>query len=256
MSEITDKTSNEHLIESLEKIGLNEKQARVYIALLPYKDIGSSKLIRATGLHGQFVYDALARLEDLGLAKHVIQNGRKKFSANAPSRIISILDERRQSAQAIVRQLQEKFSGQHAQSFEVFQGDNAVSAHYFNLIKKTAPGSVIDVIAGPSERFFDMHGPEAEEFDRIRLSRKLSVRFISSETQRSYLDSKVAKKDWGWSYRIMPGLSLGLVNFEIYPDNVSINIWGNPVICFSIWNKEVADGYREFFNALWDLSTK
>ena len=81
MSKNLDDNKNKELLVHLEQLGLSDKEARVYLALLPRQDTGTSNLIRATGLHGQFVYAALDRLEELGLAKHVIQNGRKKFSA-------------------------------------------------------------------------------------------------------------------------------------------------------------------------------
>src|SRR5262249_47428769 len=101
MSKIIDE--NKATIEKLIDFGLSEKEAAVYFALLPLKDVGSSKLIHATGLHGQFVYNALDRLEDMGLANHVVQNGLKKINENTPARILSLLEEKKLSAQAIVR---------------------------------------------------------------------------------------------------------------------------------------------------------
>ena len=81
MSKILDQSENRELLKGLESFGLSEKEAAVYLALLPYRDIGSSKLVAATGLHKQFVYNALARLEEMGLAKHVIVRGRKNGKA-------------------------------------------------------------------------------------------------------------------------------------------------------------------------------
>src|SRR3989344_1184734 len=106
MSKIIDDTGNKDLLNKLQELGLSEKEAAVYLALLPRQDTGTTKLIRATGLHGQFVYAALAKLEDLGLAKHVIQGGRKKFSANTPNRLMSLVEEKRLSAQSIAKELQ------------------------------------------------------------------------------------------------------------------------------------------------------
>jgi len=62
MSKKVDDNSDRDLLKKLEELGLTEKEGLVYMALLPRQDTGSSKLIRATGLHGQFVYDALAHL--------------------------------------------------------------------------------------------------------------------------------------------------------------------------------------------------
>ena len=103
MSKIIDKEGNQGLVEKLQELGLSDKEAAVYLALLPRQDIGSSKLIQTTGLHGQFVYDALAKLESLGLARHVIQRGRKKFSANTPNRLLSLVEEKRLAAQSVAK---------------------------------------------------------------------------------------------------------------------------------------------------------
>ena len=61
MSKYFDKNSEQDLLKQLEAVGLTNKESLVYLALLPRNDVGSSKLITATGLHGQFVYDALER---------------------------------------------------------------------------------------------------------------------------------------------------------------------------------------------------
>ena len=132
MSKITDE---KELLKKLADFGLGEKESRVYFALLPYRDIGSSKIIRATGLHGQFVYDALEKLEEFGLAKHVIQNGRKKFSANSPKRILSLLEEKRLSAQSVVQQLQNRLAVAHEQDSKELQGGTAFVAHQMVTIE-------------------------------------------------------------------------------------------------------------------------
>ena len=57
-----------------------------------------------------------------------------------------------------------------------------------------------------------------------------------------------------WEFRIFPGQSTGVVDTDIWPDNLTFNIFGDPILSFTITNKLVADGYREFFESLWKLS--
>src|SRR3989338_9941491 len=135
MSNKIDKEENTGLLKKLEELGLSGKEARVYLALFPRRDTGTSNLILATSLHGQFVYAALAKLEDLGLAKHVIQGGRKKFSANAPARLMSLIEEKRLAAQSVAKELQSRFAGAHEQDFEVYQGESAFIAHQMDLLR-------------------------------------------------------------------------------------------------------------------------
>src|SRR3989344_3977806 len=254
MSKITDE---KELVKKLADFGLGEKESRVYFALLPYRDIGSSKIIRATGLHGQFVYDALEKLEQKGLAKHVVQNGRKKFSANTPNRILSLIEEKKLAAQSVVRQLQERFVGAHEQDFEVYQGDSAFIAHQMELLRRAPEGSTYDVIASQTERYMmtlEEYGM-AEEYEILRRERNISISYLGAESQRETLSNR--EKEWfNWTYKIFPGLGVGLMSIEILPETVSFVVYGDTILDFTLTSKEVADGYREFFNAAWNLAAR
>jgi hypothetical protein len=255
MSINIDDSSKDGLVKKLVEFGLSDKGARVYIALLPFRDIGSSKLIRATGLHGQFVYDALEKLEELGLAKHVIQNGRKKFSANTPTRILSLIEEKKLSAQAIVRELQNRFVGEHEQDFEVFQGESAFAAHEFETLRSAPEGSAFDVIGGPNMPYMKIIGTEAGEYERVRKEKGITVRYIGAPSQTEELAERKKITEL-FEYRILPGHSVGRVNTDIWHDQIHLNIFGEPILSFTLTSKTIADGYREFFETLWNLSKK
>ena len=246
--------SEQAILKQLTEVGLSEKESRVYLALLPRRDVGSSKLILASGLHRQFVYDALERLEKLGLAKHVIQNGRKKFSANPPMRLLSIIEEKRLAAQNIARQLQERYAAKHEQNFEVFQGESAFLMHQFDMLERVEQNQEALAICGPTERFLATLGEgETDEFEELRIKKGLRVRYIGMEPMRERL-TEMRKWRKLWEFRIFAGQSTGLVDTDIWPDNITFNIFGDPILSFTISNKAVAEGYREFFESLWNLS--
>jgi len=244
---------NKDVLKRLQGLGLSAKEARVYLALLPHSGIGSSKIISATGLHGQFVYNALNKLEELGLAKHVIERGRKKFSAASPLRLLSLAEEKKQVAQNVARELQLRFQGAHEQDFEVFQGETSFIAHEFEMLETAESGSTICVIGGFGDRYFQTMGTEAGAYEEARLKKQVAVRYIGSLEQEETL-KKLASSRRFFEFRVFPGLSTGVVNTNVYPGFVTLNIFGDPVLSFTITNKAVADGYKEFFESLWALS--
>lgn len=256
MSKIIDETQNKDVLQKLQGLGLSEKEAAVYLALLPRQDVGTSVLIKLTGLHGQFVYTALDKLEGLGLAKHVIQNGRKKFSANPPQRLLSLIEEKRLAAQSLTKELQTRFAGVHEQSFEVFQGPGAFIAHQFDLLERQPEGSVVDVIATETERYQAIieHEGRWDEYLEILKQKNIKTRYLGSEAQRERL--KKLEATGIWTYKILPGNATGVLNTDIWSDNVTLNIFGDPVLSLTITSKEVADGYRQFFEAVWNLAQK
>ena len=243
------------LLKKLEGVGLNEKESRVYLALLPRQDVGTSKIIRATGLHGQFVYNALDRLEEVGLAKHVTQNGRKKFSANTPQRLLSLVEDKRLAAHSVARELQNRFSGAHEQDFEIFQGESAFIAHEFNLLEEMPEGSTVDVLGGGGSNYINTIGSEMDEYERLRNSRNIKVRYISAAEQGESLRKMAATRE-NLEYRVFPHLAKGLVDTDIWLDKVILNFYGTPLLSFTLKSKEIANSYQQFFEALWIASTK
>ena len=252
-----DQINREKVIKELGDLGLSEKEAKVYLALLPRRGTGSSKLVQATGLHKQFVYTALYRLEGMGLAKHVIENGRKKFSPVTPKRLLSIAEEKRLAAQATAQKLQMWFSGAHEQDFEVLQGAGAFISHQLSLIEKAPEGSVINVISGPNDKYFSTFGEEgmADEYERLRIKKKIRVRYLGGTSVREKLAEMEKWREY-WTYRAFRGLSTGMVDMGIWPDCIVLNVFGDPLLSFVITGKEVSDGYREFVEGIWKLSSK
>lgn len=253
MPKYLDKKEGQKVIEELVALGLSEKEARVYFVLLPWRDVGTSKIVLATGLHSQFVYLSLDRLEKLGLVKYVIQKGRRKYSANTPSRLLSLVEEKKLLAQHAARELASRFAGEHEQDFEVFQGDSAFVAHEFMQIEQANEGSSIDVIGGTGDRFFITLGSDVDEYERVRKEKNITVRYIGAEPQRISLE-KMAQERKDFSFRIFPGLSTGLVNTNIREDSVTFNIFGEPVLAFTLRNKAVSESHHHFFEGLWNVS--
>lgn len=257
MSKIIDQSENKELVKGLESFGLSEKEAAVYLALLPYRDIGSSKLVMATGLHKQFVYNALARLEEIGLAKHVIVRGRKKFSANPPKRIVSLIDEKKLAAQVIAEKLQSRFVGAHEQDFEVYQGDDAFMAHQLQLLRDAPDGSIFDVVATQTERYSKTFKETGlwGEYHSIQKEKNISLRYLGAEKQRELLQWR-EKNEPQFTYRVLPALSTGTMSIEVRPGNVTFATYGETLVDFTLSGKEVADSYRQFFETLWNLSIR
>lgn len=256
-SKITDQNETREVLKGLENFGLSPKEAQVYFALLPRRDTGSSKLVQATGLHKQFVYNALARLEELGLARHVIQSGRKKFSAATPKRLLSLAEEKKLAAQALAKNLEARFAGAHEHDFEVIQGESAFLAQQYQMMDRIPENSVIDVITGPNDQYMKIFADAdaAEDYDNLRIRKNIRIRYVGPVEKRESLQAMEKVRPL-WEHRIFPGLSTGLVDMSVWPDCLLLNIYGNPVLSFVITGKEVADGYREFFEAIWNLSSK
>lgn len=254
MSEVFDKDDTKKLIQSLEGLGLSSKESHVYLALLPKPEVGTSVLVRTTGLHGQFVYDALDRLESVGLVKHVIHNGRKKFSANPPSRLIELVEEKRSVAHMVAQQLSSRFVGQESQDFEVYQGRSAFVAQQFALLDTLPQEGVMYVIGSGGDQYMGLMEHQIDEYERVRVAKKIQIRYISTGGSPLYL-KVMAQTRRLFEYRVLPSPAPG-VDTDILSDRIVFHLFGSPIVSFAFKNKEIAEGYKRFFEVLWGLSSK
>jgi sugar-specific transcriptional regulator TrmB len=248
-----DENLKEELIKNLSKLGLTKNESSVYLALLMLGEVGSSKILSHTNLHGQYVYQSLESLEKKGLVQHVIKRGRKKFSAKNPSQITKLIDQQKKLADDVVSQLQKAIVLPPAQQFEIFQGNESYISHELNLLDSAQENSELLVIGGEGDNFGEIMKNELFNYEKVRNKKNIKIRYIGSEVQRDSLDKSKAERRL-FEYRLLPGLFTGLVNTNIWSDKISFNLFGEPVTAFLIQNQQIADSYRQFFDTLWKLA--
>ncbi|EFK97126.1 Transcriptional regulator TrmB [sediment metagenome] len=248
------KNSDKNLIDNLESLGLNQKESLVYIDLLGKSvPVGSSKIVKSTGLHGQFVYDALYSLEEKGLVKHSVFKSRKKFEATALHRINDLIEEKRLVAEKTVEMLKVISKKPLGQEFEVYQGEAAYIQHQFEMLEKMSEGGEILIISTDwGELFTDKKYAFFSKYEKLRQEKNISIRFILNEGLRE-ISQKAKKARYGTAYRFLPEHQSysGMCVFE---DLVDFYLIGSPIIVFAFKDEKISQGYRNFFEVLWGLA--
>jgi sugar-specific transcriptional regulator TrmB len=244
------KYDENEVLKKLEQLGLSGKESRVYLALLSREYVGTSKLIAATGLHSQYVYDGLKGLEEKGLVHHVVQSGRKKFAAQTPKHLEVLVQERKRTVDALVPQLLSFAGKSDMQSFEVYQGTESFKAQEFEKLEAAAVGSKLDIIGDEGLLFYDVMGDDISVYEEMRISKKIFLRYIASPDHVQKALKALPRAEY-IEFRTLEGLKSGRINTNIWDDRFSINIYGDPVMTFSLSNKEIAANYRNFFDSLW-----
>lgn len=255
MTKIIDNNSDRLQI-NLERLGLNEKEIRVYIYLIARPiEVGSTKIVDATRLHGQFVYNALYALEAKGLVKHVVKNGRKKWMANPPSRITALVEEKRMVAHETKDMLERLFARKEEQDFEVYQGERQFVTHELEQIEQEVTGSWRDIIGGRGDMYAQTMQDAIDLYREQNKKKNIHTRFIGTSEQLTYL-KKTKQSIKFFDYRILPGMGACPLTVVIRPASIVFQIYGDPVCIFKLKSSEVAQNYRTFFDALWNVCSK
>jgi len=242
-----------NLLKTLCGLGLTDKEAKAYVGLLQEGEMSAIRLSRDLGLHRQFVYTALASLKDRGL---VVQLGtsRTTWRAQSPRKLISAAEAQQIQASHAVEQLLALKEEKHGQEFEVTEGRAAFRAQQLTSIRKVPHNSVVRMICGEWNRYFELAGNMHKEWDTIRIAKEIEFRMIGPESLREQM-----KKSADGSltlFRTLPHLGENLVNIMIYEDQVVTEVYGDPHITFGVTNHDVAESQKNFFDTLWNLSSE
>ena len=93
------------IIKILQKLGLTEKQAQVYLALLELGESGMTKIAKKANLKRPTVYLIIDELNLLGLTGEITKNKKKFYSAVHPKRLVEIAKFRAEQADKILPEL-------------------------------------------------------------------------------------------------------------------------------------------------------
>jgi len=252
MSSLLDK--NNDIIEGLQKIGLNKNDSLVYISLLKLGEVGTSKISRDTGLHGQTIYNSLDSLEKNNLINHSTVRGRKKFAAQNPSILLDIAERQKDIAGSVIESINAKYSVLENGSIEIMKGRESLVSVELRMLKEMEAGKTISILGGTGDSFVSSMGNSIREYDYQRLKKNISVKYIGSTNQTDYLHT-MSDTRGKFSGRRIPQALSGLTNVSIY-ENLGILMYifdQDTVTSIVIRNKKIAESYKGFFDGLWDM---
>ncbi|MEY2641141.1 MAG: hypothetical protein RL150_534 [Candidatus Parcubacteria bacterium] len=250
MSKNFDKDKSIHA--KLMRLGLDKNESAVYLSLLKLGEVGASKVVSDTRLHGQTVYTALDGLIQKNLAHHVLIRGRKRFSAQDPKILLQIADQQRADALAITEELGQRFSAIDIQDIEIIKGIDSFHANELRLLSECAPGENLLVFGGHGDSYIEAHGNKFNEYDYQRQKRGCGVRYLGIKTQAPYLE-KSKDERYNFEYRYSPAAFSGVTTTCIFGTNaVVIYLFDETVTSIVIRNKKIVESYTGFFNGLWN----
>ncbi len=244
-------------IHELLKIGLTEGEAKVYLALL---ELGSSTVgpvVKKANVAYSNIYEILQRLLEKGLVSYIIKSKTKYFQAAQPSQLSVYLDkqekgiqEQRHALRTMLPVFQQMQGIAVQQEAEIFVGMKGLRTAYERLI--------LGISRKDEQLFFYIHEKEyAVESDRFYISiqdilkRVKKMRGLCNEAYRTSSFYKVATFiDTRFVKFPIPG------NIEICKDRLLLVSWEKPVIAVLIHSQSIADNFRNYFNAVWDVAKR
>lgn len=238
----------------LRDIGLSINEARVYEALLKTGEASVQDISLKSKVHRRNVYDSLAKLQEKGLASESFVKGEKFFKPTAPERLLALLKEKEEAVQKSLPGMQDLFKTIEPEVDAYFYKGIEGFKNYLADILKTKETVYF---IGAKAFWLD---PRLEHvlthFDKER--KRLGIQFMHLFDHEVKAQKPEILQVVGKPYKFFP---------KKYSSNTAIDIFGDYVVAFVgvqpgkldeeplqfvMKSRRLADGYRKFFQFMWD----
>jgi len=240
--------------ELLRELGLSPNEARVYEALIKLGEASVQEISDKSGVHRRNVYDAISKLIGRGLVSEFFVRGEKNFKATDPRRLLELVKEKEEKLNKVLPEMQEKYSEQEEKEEAYFYRGIEGFKNYLSDILKTKETVYF---IGAKAFWLD---PRLQHFlHRFEIERKkLGIKFVHLFDYEVKEKKPEILKLVGKPYKFMP---------KKYSSQTAVDIFGPYVVTFVgvkpgeladeplqfvLKSKRLADGYRKFFQLMWD----
>lgn len=234
----------------LQQIGLSEKEAEVYVALLQYENASVSELAKQTKVNRTTIYPVLETLTKKGLVSEVQIDKKTNYQAEPPERLETfverqkiVLDENAKRLKDIIPQLKsiQRESGERpvVKYFEGREGIISSMEEFFDKEDKNEVAYLIyprDLI----KNIFDKKELDRLREIRIRRNVKTKVLFTKDKEEAIYDNTGERKEVDSKKYPLYCDIS-------IFKNKVKINLLNEKLGGISIVSKDLAETLKSLF---------
>lgn len=243
-----------NLVESLKNLGLNEKEAKVYLALLQVGKATAYEVSKYSGLKKPTTYVILDDLVDKGVAFKIPRSKTMHFSAISPEDLFALSKSRIETAEASLPELMamNKKRANKKVNVAYYEGLDGIREMYNKLHKEIPGKNYVGFFAhekhtpkGLTELFDEIN----EKHRRLKIGRKVLT--VDDKSLAKYFDKEYIKKH---------DIDLKKLPISKYDSNISIEVYKNKTQIFShrylqavvIDNPDIAKTMKQIFNLVWE----
>jgi len=240
--------------EALEKFGLSEKEANIYLASLELSEATAGDIALKSNIARTLTYDILERLSEKGLVSYSIKDHKKYFVAAAPEELSRILTEKQKAITTVMPILEGlyKTKGEKRPQIEIYEGKEGMKTLMDTVLRKTRK----EFFAyGSSRSSYEVIPAFMEEWHKKRIKEKIIMKIIYNNTPSTKRKIKEKKESLKYTkLKLMP------INLEsptatiIFEDYVALQSWTKEPFAILIHSKEMADNQKEYFKELWKMT--
>lgn len=231
--------------EALKEMSLNDKEIKVYLALLKLGQNTVNEISKEADLNRVTCYDILKSLLEKGYVSYVIKSGVKYFESVEPSKFLDELKLKQEKMQEIMPELELiKKSLLEKPDIETYEGINGLKSIFNDILKENKQA---DFIGAP--KMLDALEFYFPHFIKQKRKQNIFSRVITEDCKEMHNYKKKAPKKY---------INMKFINKKI---EITKIIYGSKVafltfdkensIGILINHKEITNSERNMFKILW-----
>ncbi len=252
------------IIEVLEKIGLSDKEAKIYIQLIRLGAQPASVISKKTEINRTTTYDVIEALTEKGLISSLKQKGITYFKALDPKELMNYLErEKVEHVKKLEKQqrqieeiLPELISLENPESTKpkvtFFEGEKGMRQAYEDTLNSS---ETILAYANVEEMHKALPDFFPEYYKRRAIEKKIKIKCIAPDNKTSK-DRHKKDKEENREMILIPKSKYGFSpEINIYDDKVLIASWREKMAIL-IKSEEIAEFHKKMYKLNWDLLKK
>jgi len=248
-------TVNNNLISTLKLAGLNETEAKVYLACLELGPTSAWNIYLKTGIKRPTCYAVLENLVADGIASKTNDGTRTVFSVVKPEELLFTLENRKNE----FRESLSLFDAVASKSAEkprvrVYEGMDGVRQAY--MLSHNQPEESVVLVLGSPDVWYQ-HAEANRAYIADRMTKRIHLKMILPDLSKNKVSLGEDRKELRETRFLSP---------KNYSPKVETQIFGNTVIYIAhsekepfatvIENSAIAHDEKERFSQLWQIAKK
>ncbi len=208
------------------------------------------KLAKASELKRTTVYSVLESLKQKGLMSTEQRGFKKRYAAEPPEKLESILEARKQKLKTALPEFSALYNLKGEETFlHYYEGLESVKSVYEGLLKDVRPHEDYLILAD-LRQWLNQDPEYFLDFIKRRAKFDINIRMLTQDSEIAR-EHKRRERNYNETIKILPARTKLTTNLVVIPKKVVIHQIIPPIFAMVTENKNIVQMHREQFEIMW-----
>ena len=230
----------------LQDLGLNEREAKIYLTLVREKTATAAKIAKSASVNRTTAYLELENLMKQGLVSYVIKDAKRYYQAAPPEKFLDILEQKKKSFETILPLLRGVQNNSQPYKIEVFEGKEGIKTCYQDIYN-TAKEFLVFGATGKAAEVLKYNYPHiVEKF----IQANIKERALANENAKKMMEEHPKTH---MKVKYLPKKYKADVTTIIYAGKVAIqSLQKENIYVVVIKDPLLYSSYKNYFEFMWE----